>query len=137
MTRVISIVNVPHIGYSRILEDGRENTDQFSDEGIMAIWECELKVYVQYDDGTLDYFSVQYDECLKEFTADTLYLRPVEYVRPGDVEEFIKAHRLVEGMNQEEATKYVIDVLRSNPSTPMSQEVREKYGITKPLHNKY
>lgn len=52
MTRVVSIVNVPHIGYSRILEDGSENIDQFSDEGIMAIWECEMALPSHYIIGS-------------------------------------------------------------------------------------
>lgn len=135
MTRVVSIVNMPHIGYSRILKDGSENYDQRSYEGIKAIWKCELKVYVQHeDDDTLDYFSVQYDNCLRDETPDELYLRPIDYIDLKDVEEFIKAHCLVDKMNQEEATEYVVDVLRSVPSAPMSREVREKYGIPKPFH---
>ena len=135
MTRVVSIVNVPHIGYSRVLEDGRENYDQESLEGIRAIWKCELKVYVQHeDDDTLDYFSVQYDNCLRGETPDDLFLRPIDYIRLNDVDEFIKAHCLVDRMSQEEATEYVVDVLRSVPSAPMSREVREKYGIPEPFH---
>ena len=136
MTRAVSVINVPHIAYSRYFDDGKENTDPFSFEGTRTIYQCELKIYVQYDDGVLDYFSVQYDDCLYGVTADELFLRPVRHIELSDVDEFIKGTCLAEKCSKEDATEYVVDLLRRFPSTHMSKEVRQKYGIPLPLCNK-
>ena len=137
MTRVVTVVREPHIGISLVNEKGEEIYDPKEWRGKKAIWDCDLMVYVQYDDGGIDLFSAQYDAVLCDGTADDLYLRPLNsfanrMVDLEDVEEYVEAKMLVEGEDEEESRKYVIDLLKKHPSTSMDDEVREKYGIPKP-----
>lgn len=133
MTRVVTVVREPHIGISLVNEKGEEIYDPKEWRGKKAIWDCDLMVYVQYDDGGIDLFSAQYDAVLCDGTADDLFLRPLKNrVRLNDVEEFVEAMNLVDREGEEEARKYVIDLLKKHPSTSMDDEVREKYGIPKP-----
>lgn len=134
MTRVVTIMREPHIAYSYIDENGQEIYDHNKIHGLQAIWDCDLKVYVQYDNGEIGLFSAQYDECLCHGTADDLFLRPISYIiKLEDVDEFVEAMDLVDKEGKVEARKYVIELLKKYPSTPMSDEVREMYGIPKPL----